>query len=330
MLTPPDDLTETDLVTAVAGGWGITAASMSYRPVGFGSHHWEITDPGGARWFVTADELEHKRHHSGEPLGTAFGRLRGSLAAARSLREHGRAFVVAPVPALNGEPLVRVAERFGVALYPYVEGESFVWGEFPNQAHRRAVLDLIVGVHTAPRAVCGQAPADDFAVPHRDDLQAALDGAAGADDWGPYARCTADLLAEYGAPIRRLLDRYDELAEQGRTQPTRSVLTHGESHPGNTMRTAKGWLLIDWDTALVAPPERDLWNLDPGDGSVLRAYTDATGVSPLPAMLQLYRIRWNLADIAVEVARFRRPHGGTPNDDASWQVLRSVVAHIST
>ena len=32
----------------------------------------------------------------------------------------------------------------------------------------------------------------------------------------------------------------------------RMVLTHGEPHPGNTMRTVDGWRLIDWDTALVA------------------------------------------------------------------------------
>lgn len=95
------------------------------------------------------------------------------------------------------------------------------------------------------------------------------------------------------------------------------------------MRAADGWRLIDWETALVAPPERDLWNLDPGDGSVLGAYARATGVTPLPSMLELYRIRWDLADIAVDVGRFRRPHTGTADDEKSWDILSRLLAHLT-
>jgi spectinomycin phosphotransferase/16S rRNA (guanine(1405)-N(7))-methyltransferase len=94
------------------------------------------------------------------------------------------------------------------------------------------------------------------------------------------------------------------------------------------MLTNDGWLLIDWDTTAVAPPERDLWGLDPGDGSILRAYADATGVTPLPSMLELYRIRWDLADIAVGVSRFLRGHPGDLDDDKSWDILRSLIAGI--
>ena len=78
------------------------------------------------------------------------------------------------------------------------------------------------------------------------------------------------------------------------------------------MSTTAGWLLIDWDTARIAPPERDLWHLDPGDGSILARYAEATGVPPLPSMLELYRLRWDLADLAMEAYRFRRHHGGRP------------------
>jgi hypothetical protein len=90
-----------------------------------------------------------------------------------------------------------------------------------------------------------------------------------------------------------------------------------------------GWLLIDWDTAQAPPSERDLWDLDPGDGSILAAYADATGVTPLPEMLELYRLRWDIPDIAVSVSRFRRPHSGSPDDDVSFELLRSLIAGSS-
>jgi spectinomycin phosphotransferase/16S rRNA (guanine(1405)-N(7))-methyltransferase len=139
------------------------------------------------------------------------------------------------------------------------------------------------------------------------------------------------LMAENAAPIRRLLDRYDTLVVEGQAQPSPAVLTHGEPHRGNTMRATSGdWLLIDWETALVAPPERDLWILDPGDGRVLAAYAEATGVPPLPSMLELYRIRWDLNDLAIEVSRFRAPHTRSLDDDKGWEILRSLVAHLSS
>ena len=95
------------------------------------------------------------------------------------------------------------------------------------------------------------------------------------------------------------------------------------------MLTGGGWVLIDWDTALVAPPERDLWSLDPGDGSILDAYASLTGVTLQPLLLDLYRLRWDIADIAVDVSRFRRPHTGSAEDDESFGFLSSLVRQAS-
>ena len=120
MLTPPDGLPETTLVSALDRGWGMTITSMEYRAVGWGSHHWEVTDAAGPRWFVTVDELENKRLSASEPLAAGFGRLSAALAAATDLRACGRTFVVAPVPTRDGEPLARVNGRFGVSVYPFV------------------------------------------------------------------------------------------------------------------------------------------------------------------------------------------------------------------
>ncbi|MEU4566089.1 phosphotransferase [Micromonospora sp. NPDC023956] len=344
MFSAPAGLTEETLVAALGSAWRVDVETITYRPVGFGSHHWEVGTVQGDRWFATVDELELRRHRQDEPLDRAYDRLRAALGTTVALhaalggteadrtgsvarRGRGRSFVVAPVPTVDGEPLTRVGERFGLALYPHVAGESFTWGDFPSAEHRRAVLDMLVAVHTAPAHVRRQAAVDDLTVAHRDALDDAL-RAGPVPGCGPYARPVADLLAVHAAPIRRLLDRYDTLATEARGYGDRAVLTHGEPHPGNTMRDADGWLLIDWETALVAPRERDLWNLDPGDGSVLAAYADATGVPPEPSLLELYRIQWDLKDLAVDVDRFRRPHTGSADDEACWKILQRLVRHL--
>ena len=307
MLSPPSGLPEAALVSVLRHRWGMAVASVAYRPVGWGSHHWDVADAAGRRWFVTVDELAGKRLSEGEPLVAGFGRLRASLAAARDLRDCGRTFVVAPVPARDGEPVVRAGDGFAVAVYPFIEGQSFEWGEFSSSAHRLGVLGMVTAVHTAPAGARRHVRADDFVVPRRDELEAACDPAGDVADCGPYAHAVSLAVRQNAAPIRRLLDRYDRLVMQARATLARMVLTHGELHPGNTMLTADGsWLLIDWDTALVAPPERDLWHLDPGDWTVLDAYASATGVSPKPLLLDLYRLRWDIADLALDVSRFRR------------------------
>jgi spectinomycin phosphotransferase/16S rRNA (guanine(1405)-N(7))-methyltransferase len=319
------------VAAALAAGWRLSAASVGYRPVGFGSHHWEVADAAGGRWFATADDLRHKQANLAEPLDRAFERLRAALGAAVDLRACGRPFVVAPVPALDGEPVVRPWREFAIALYPFADGQSFGWGEFPSAAHRRAVADLVTAVHTAPAAASRRAMTETYAIAHLDELELALDRVdpAQVSERGPFSRPMAALLRAHRAPIRALLARYGDLVARARSNPGRAILTHGEPHPGNTMLTAEGWRLIDWDTALVAPPERDLWLLGQRDDSVLAEYADATGVQPGAAMLELYRLRWDIADLAVDVSRFGRPHQGSEEDEASWEILSGLVGRIS-
>jgi spectinomycin phosphotransferase/16S rRNA (guanine(1405)-N(7))-methyltransferase len=329
VIAPPADLPEQELESVLVREWGVTATGLSYRAVGFGSHHWEVTGAAGGQWFLTVDELESKRETRDEPLATAFARLSAALATASALRAAGREFVVAPLPTRGGQPVIRMGDRFGVALYPYITGKSFDWGGPRPPEHLRAALGLVVGVHTAPEAVGAIAMADEFAIPYRDELAAALDRPGKAAGHGPYAEPAARLMAGSAAPLRDLLARYDELVLAARDQPDRAVLTHGEPHPGNTMLASGQWLLIDWDTVLRAPPERDLWDLAAEDGSVPGAYAEATGVAPQPALLDLYRIRWDLSDIALYLGRFRRHHSGSPDDQASWEDLRDTVERLS-
>jgi spectinomycin phosphotransferase/16S rRNA (guanine(1405)-N(7))-methyltransferase len=168
------------LAAAVERGWGLRVASMRYLAVGWGSHHWEVAAGGGGRWFVTVDEVANKRVNGSESLDDGFGRLLASLRAA------GCEFVVAPAPAGHGEPVLQLGERFAVAVYPFVDGESFAWGEVSAE-WRLGMLEMVAAVHRAPV----RALAEGFAVPFRDQLEAACAGRV--EDHGPYAQRVAAL-----------------------------------------------------------------------------------------------------------------------------------------
>ena len=61
MLNPPERLRAEMLSTALADGWGLEVVSLGYLALGFGSHHWEVGDASGTRWFATVDELAARR-----------------------------------------------------------------------------------------------------------------------------------------------------------------------------------------------------------------------------------------------------------------------------
>ena len=59
--------------------------------------------------------------------------------------------------------------------------------------------------------------------------------------------------------ILDMFKRCDELADAVRAADNPWVVTHGQMHPGNIVHTEDdNLLLVDWDTVVVAPRERDM------------------------------------------------------------------------
>ena len=328
MLAPPAELSDATLVAALLENWGLTTASIEYRPVGWGSHHWMAREANGTRWFVTVDDLAPKGPGTAASNDAAFTRLRAALTTAGALPELGLCFVVAPAPTVAQESVIRLSARFALALYRYVEGESYSWGTPQPPSRRRDLFDLIVRLHALPQGPALQANEENYAVPQRQILESAFEPSVGGWDRGPFARRTQAILADNTSAIRNLLDRFDGLVTDRWDRPAPMVLTHGEPHAGNTMLTPAGLVLIDWETVLWAPPERDLWILE-SDSETLRSdYAAATGRTPNPSLLDLYRIRWDLADLTAYTSRFFAPHHGSEDDDESWEQLRALIARL--
>ena len=115
--------------------------------------------------------------------------------------------------------------------------------------------------------------------------------------------------------------RFDELARAA-ADGGPAVITHGEPHPGNIMRSASRLLLIDWDTAGLALPERDLWLAAGDDVRAADRYAELTGRRVSGAAMDLYRLRWSLDyDIALFVGDFRGPHEQDEDTELAWAGL---------
>jgi spectinomycin phosphotransferase len=287
--------------------WDFEAASLDYLAVGFGSHHWSATDGGGGRRFVTVDDLSKPRF--GDQPRENLRALERAFQSARALRDGGLDFVVAALPAGDGALLEVVTDAFSVAVFPWLEGASHEHGEYESDSEREAVRERIGRLHGATALVEGIAGREDFALPGRAILELAL--AEIGTEWrgGPYSEPARAALAARAEPVREALAGYDRLVSEVRARDEPWVITHGEPHRANVIWTSEGPQLIDWDTALVAPAARDLWMLRPP-----RAGEDVA--------LSVYRLWWDLAEIAIYVEGFRGPHSDSEDMKVAWRGLR--------
>jgi hypothetical protein len=252
----------------------------------------------------------------GRCAGDHHRRLRAALATARDLADAGLRFVVAPLIANNNDVVVALDDRFVAALYPHIHGVARDWGDYPSTAERFAVLDLLTDVHVATSS---HAMVEDLTTPMLDELLCAMDDLNRPWTSGPYAEPARHLLDRHASGLHRMLEHHRRLASFALEAPARFVLTHGEPHPANTIITTEGLVLIDWDTALLAPPERDLWTVAGDDASVLEAYTAATGRPVIDEVLTCYRLSWDINEIALYVALLRNQHTDTADTAESWR-----------
>jgi spectinomycin phosphotransferase len=314
MRTPPEDLTEEQVAATVSRHWSITAARIRYAPLGFGSHHWLLSDVVGGRWFLTGDAL------SDDPLSSVNQRLdelEAALTTTHALRHRcGLPFVTAPVPGAE-QGLLTTTGLIALALYPYQDSLTDVALE-PQQ-----ILAMVTALHDATEAVRAAAPVEDFSISGRPSLSAALAGINGG--LGPYATAFLDLVVAHKRPIEAALHRHDALAAGLDADRDTWVITHGEPKANNTILTATGPVLVDWDTVALAPPGRDVWMT-----GLVGAYTKATGRTVSSDALEYYRLHWDLKDLCGYARWFTRPHRRTADTDLAWKECVRICGRLAT
>jgi spectinomycin phosphotransferase len=320
----PAGVEECDVGDALARGWGIRAAALRYAAVGGGSYHWEVRGRDGRRRFATVDDLDSKPW-LGQTRAAVLDGLRAAMDTAVALRHRaGLRFVAAPVPALNGATVQPLGPRYALAVFPFLDGPAGRFGEELPARQRGELAGMLAALHQATPALATP-PVARIELPSRAALDAALGDLGRPWDGGPFSEPARALLTRTARQVRHLLSTFDRLAARAAESARAPVVTHGEPHPANLIQAGPRLMLIDWDTAGLAPPERDLWWIAAGGGE-LRRYADATGRAADPAALAFYRLRWALDDISGFVTVLRSAHHRTADPEHAWRGLQITIA----
>lgn len=315
---PPATFDERDLLRALWRGWSLQADELRYVPKGAGSYHWLADVLGSPTHFITVDDLETKPWIGRERDGTFEGLGLAYEAAWALHHEVGLAWVVPPLRRADGSVVLRLSDRYSMAVFPFMEGCAGTWGDPLTGPARDALLQELARLHQATRRLRVPLARRQLDLPERPLLTAAL--AALHRPWGggPFSEPARRALSAHAEDVGHRLEVLDDLARTLEETGGAEVVTHGEPHPGNLVRTVDGLRLIDWDTVALARPERDLWMLDDGSTGVLGLYEDLTRRAISPTAIAFYRLAWALSDIASFASMFGSPHEETEWTHEKW------------
>jgi spectinomycin phosphotransferase len=295
MLSPPPDVVTEAVAAFVARTWDRPFAPAVFVPLGEDSWNYHCGD----LWVSLRRDLR--------------GHVPQAYAAAAELAANGLEFVLAPVVTVAGEATARMG-NYPVVAFPYrvltpLDGLSM------DAAACDEVIAKLARLHGS--RISTALPEEDFSLAFEADVIVAIEaGLRPPANNGPLSDTVTALLATHVNWISGLLAAFHAVALDCRRRGAHWCPTHGEPLPANLLRGRDGIMIADWGEAAMGPPERDFAHL------IRTTRARPAGDSTL---LEFYRLRWILSEIAEYASILLAPHVGHADDRAMVERLRSYL-----
>lgn len=160
------------------------------------------------------------------------------------------------------------------------------------------------------------------------DLLRSFDTLSGLpEDATPGQKSLQEIILPRKTQLTTDLELLKELQTYARNSPKTKVVCHTDLHGGNLMTDAQGTLhILDWENAMIAPPEHDLFFFA-GEGGFWELfwphYTRQFPTASIdPELLRFYFYRRALEDIADFIFRILRRENNPERDqqEIDWMV----------
>ena len=257
MLEKPD-IPDEKLRDCLRDSFGLHATEIVFLPIGndVDTAVYRVVADAGAPYFLKLRSWRRSGHFDAT-----------TVEIPHFLHEQGIAHVIAPIPTSSGHLWARL-DDFAAILFPFVAGHN----GFAVPLSERQWIELGValrGLHTAvvPPSLRAAIPHEQYASHWRDRVRMFQARAEEADFPDTIAAEMAAFLRAKRDDISRLVTRAEALGDALRSRPPEPVLCHADLHAANVLIDASGTLyIVDWDTVIFAPKERDLMFIGGGIG----------------------------------------------------------------
>ena len=320
MLEPPD--VPLDVIgETINVRFGIAVESIEFLPIGadIDSALFRAISPDGSRTFVKL--------------------RRGDLASLSvevpaALAELGIDGVIRPIAGPDGT-LQTPVDGFTLSLAPYIGGQN----GFERRLSARQWFDLgrsLRQLHTSrlPDELARRLPVEHYSDRWRTEVRVLLESEKSAPAPGDVASAMEAIIQENRATLEQLVDHATRLAVELQSESPAVVPCHADIHAGNVLTDDAGKLwIVDWDTFMLAPKERDLMFIGAGIGDSWREEKAAQlfyqGYGPSDVsrkIIAYYRCERIIEDIAVYA---REILGSAIGGEDRERSLRSVANNFS-
>lgn len=294
MLEKPDLKDET-VVGCLLGEYGLNIDVLTFLPLG--------ADLNTAVYRAEADR--------GTPY---FVKLRrgdfdpASIAVPNFLRDLDVSQIIPALPTRRGQFWADL-DPYKVIVYPFVAGHNGFEVDLSDQ-QRIELGTALKKLHTAaiPATITASVPREDFSPQWRERVKSFLARSKDEEFVEPVARELAAYLAAKHDQTLWLVQQTEQRARLLKERTPEFVLCHGDIHGWNLLIDGNDRLyMVDWDTLIFAPKERDLMFVGcglGGNGHTLQEeevlfYQGYGQTQVNPTALAYYRYERIIEDIAV-------------------------------
>jgi spectinomycin phosphotransferase len=326
MLEKPD-LDEQCILSRLAGEYGLRAAQVSFLPLG--------VDLNAAVYrVITEDRTPYFLKLRKGPFDEA------SVAVPRFLKEQGIQAIIPPLETRAGR-LWGSFDPYKMILYPFIEGRD----AYVMNLSDRQWLDFgraLRQVHEAkvPAELQQLLPRETYSSRWRELLrgfQAQAENDRFAD---PVAAKLAEYMRAKRGEISHIVERAGSIGRALQSGPLEFVLCHSDIHAGNLLieeNGSGGLYIVDWDSPIFAPKERDLlliggsgqWHDEHETTLFYQGYNLGYSRAQVDRVaLAYYRYERVIEDLAVECEQlFLTPEGGEDREQAYQYFISNFLPY---